>query len=172
MGDSALRRKVRLPRGRAERGAPVIKSLASSAEHVRSAPVLGHDVRFLHRAFSRALAERLAFHGITGTQWTALRALWEEDGCSQVVLAQRISVVKASLTPVLHGLERKGLIQRSQGKDDRRVSNVCLTKKGKALEGTLLPVMEEVNAMASRGLSEDELRIFLRILWKMAENLS
>src|SRR5690606_40891085 len=91
---------------------------AGSSKHHRDG--LGFLVRHVHRAFARVLTERLASSGVSAAQWTILRALWREDRCSQVELAARVRVDKASLTQVLVSLERKGLIQRERSQEDRR----------------------------------------------------
>ena len=64
---------------------------------------LGYKIRYAYRAFVKALAEELGPHRVTTGQWSALRVLWEEEGLSQVELAQRMMVEKASLTAVLKG---------------------------------------------------------------------
>lgn len=150
---------------------PANGSRTVSAQTTRRQEGLGYLVRLAHRGFLRTLAARLAPHNITASQWTTLRALWDEDGYSQVDLAQRINVEKASLTSVLDALERRGLAQRLRSAEDRRVWNVQLTKAGRDLKKDLLPYAAEVNALASSGLSKAEVDEFRRILQKVISNL-
>jgi DNA-binding MarR family transcriptional regulator len=133
---------------------------------------LGYLIRLAHRAFQQTLADRLERHAITASQWTVLRALWDEDNYSQVDLARRIHVEKASLTPVLEALERRGLVRRRQSLNDRRVWNVELTKVGRQLRKGLLPYATQVNTLASEGLSKTEIDTFRHVLQKLIANLS
>ena len=83
---------------------------------------IGYLVRYAHRAFVKALASELAPHGVSPAEWAVFRVLWKNDGYSQVELARRMRIEKASLTDVLLGMERRGLLKRARdGKDKRRV---------------------------------------------------
>src|ERR1700694_1905313 len=73
---------------------------------------VGYLARYAHRAFVKALADELAPHGLLTAQWSVLRILWDIEGLTQVELAERMRVEKASLTGVLEGMERRGLILR------------------------------------------------------------
>jgi len=132
---------------------------------------IGRMLREGHRAFNYALADRLAPHGITLGQWLHLRTLWEDDGLTQVELAGRIGIEKASSTPVLDSLEAQRLIRRVRNKGDRRKSNVFLTPAGKALKASLVPHAVAVNALARRRLSARELAAFIKVLEIMVDNL-
>lgn len=132
---------------------------------------LGYLVRHAHRAFARVLSERLLEHDISSGQWTALRALWREDGYSQVELAQRIRVEKASLTALLESLEKKGLIRRERCEEDKRRWNVHLTKPGHALEAVLMPIAPEIEKLAIKGLTKDESATLRKLLVKVWNNL-
>lgn len=114
---------------------------------------LGQLVRRARRAFVRALSAELAPFGISNAEWSALRVLWRRVPPTQVELAEELLVEKASVTPVLAGLERKGLVERRRDPSDRRKTRLILTPRGRALEATLLPVGESVNARAEDGLS-------------------
>lgn len=132
---------------------------------------MGFLVRSAHRAFARKLAQRLAEHDLPTSQWSALRALWREDGYSQVELAQRMRVEKASLTSVLVALERKGFIQLARDTEDRRKSIVRLTAAGRKLKTLLLPYASEVNVEATQGIAAAELKTFNKVMQKILENL-
>src|SRR5271163_4392990 len=73
---------------------------------------LGYQIRYAYRIFVKALADELGPHRITTGQWSALRVLWQQEGLSQVELAQRMMVEKASLTAVLKAMASEGLITR------------------------------------------------------------
>lgn len=127
-------------------------SLRSPARATIADPSLGYVIRYAHRAFVKALAQKLEPHGITTGEWSALRVLWMQEGLTQVELAARMQVERASLTSVLNGLEEKGLIARARNRDDRRKINLRLTPPGRRLEATLLACARSINEKATRGL--------------------
>jgi MarR family transcriptional regulator, organic hydroperoxide resistance regulator len=132
---------------------------------------LGLLVRSAHRAFVRALAAELAPHGISNAEWSALRVLWRRDGPTQVELAEQLAVEKASVTPVLAALERKGLVRRERDAEDRRKTRLQLTPRGRALEATLLPLGARVNARAEAGLGAQDQATLRRLLCHVLDQL-
>lgn len=132
---------------------------------------LGYLARYAHRAFVKALERELGRHGVLTGQWSVLRILWTTEGLTQVELAERMRVEKASLTGVLEGMERGGLILRTRNADDRRKINIKLTARGRRLKPELLPYAAMINRRAARGMSETEIVLLRRLLAKVTENL-
>jgi DNA-binding MarR family transcriptional regulator len=132
---------------------------------------VGYLARYAHRAFVKALADELEQHGILTAQWSVLRILWDIEGLTQVELAERMRVEKASLTGVLEGMERRGLILRERNAEDRRKINITLTAQGRRLKTKLLPHAAKINRKATRGMSETETGELRRLLAKLIQNL-
>ena len=132
---------------------------------------VGYLARYAHRAFAKALAAELAPHDILGGQWSVLRVLWEQEGLSQVDLAERMRVEKASLTGVLDAMERRKLIVRTRNSDDRRKLNINLTSYGRSLKAQLLPYGVSINRKATRGLSAAEIDQLRGLLARVIRNL-
>ena len=126
---------------------------------------LGYLVRYAHRAFVKALAQKLATHGISTTEWSVLRVLWIEEGLTQVALAERMRVEKASLTSVLTSLEEKGLVERTRNQSDRRKINLRLSAAGRRLKARVLSCGQAINDRATRGIPPakvEQVRALLR----------
>lgn len=132
---------------------------------------LGYQIRYVYRAFVKALADELGPHEVTTSQWSAMRVLWEKDGLSQVELAQRMMVEKASLTSVLEAMANAGLITRVRNAKDRRKVNIFLTAAGRRLKDQVLPLGESINKRAVRGLSAAEVKQIRMLLMKVMRNL-
>ena len=132
---------------------------------------IGYLARYAHRAFVKALSDELEPHGILSAQWSVLRILWDIEGLTQVELADRMRVEKASLTGVLEGMERRGLILRARNEEDRRKINITLTAQGRRLKGELLPYGAKINRKATRGMKDAELSELRRLLAKLIQNL-
>ncbi len=132
---------------------------------------LGYQIRYLYRAFVKALAIELSPYGITTSQWSALRMLWRVEGISQVELAQMMLVEKASLTPVLEGLVAQNLIVRRKNPDDRRKMSIFLTPAGRKLKADILPLGSVINKRAMRGISAADVERIRKLMPKIMSNL-
>jgi DNA-binding MarR family transcriptional regulator len=132
---------------------------------------VGYLVRETHRAFSRSLQARIAEHGVTIGMWFFLRVLWGEDGISQRELSQRVRMMEPTTVTALRAMERRGIVRRERDSGDRRIVKVYLTGHGRALEKALLPRAAAVNAIASKGVTSDEIRALRAVLTKIRANL-
>ena len=132
---------------------------------------LGYQIRYAYRLFVKALADELGPHRITTGQWSALRVLWQEEGLSQVELAHRMMVEKASLTAVLKAMASEGLITRVRNTADRRKVNIYLTASGRRLRSKILPLIGKINKRAARRLSSAEMHQLHVLLARVMSNL-
>jgi MarR family transcriptional regulator, organic hydroperoxide resistance regulator len=160
-----------LPRGRHARAKPADAGRLETARGGAGPESIGYLVRYAYRAFVKALAVELDPHDITTSQWSVLRVLWQEEGMSQVELAQRMMVEKASLTPVLEIMTSNRLIVRSRNSDDRRKVNIFLTARGRQLKGMVLPSGGKINKKATRGMSAAEVERLRDLLSRLITNL-
>ncbi|MGB6444354.1 MAG: MarR family transcriptional regulator [Xanthobacteraceae bacterium] len=132
---------------------------------------LGYQIRYAYRIFVKALADELGPHRITTGQWSALRVLWQQEGLSQVELAQRMMVEKASLTAVLKAMASEGLITRVRNVEDRRKINIYLTASGRRLKSKILPLIGKINKRATRRLTSAEVHHLHTLLAQVMINL-
>lgn len=72
--------------------------------------------------------------GLTYSQYIVMLVLWREGRCTVGHLAWRLSLQSNAVTPVIERLEVTGRLRREHDGDDRRVVNVVLTERGRALE--------------------------------------
>jgi DNA-binding MarR family transcriptional regulator len=132
---------------------------------------LGYQIRYAYRLFVKVLDDELGAHQITTGQWSALRVLWRADGISQVELADRMMVEKASLTALIKSLAKQGLITRARNTEDRRMFNITVTAAGRRLESRLLPLVSKINRRATQHLSAAEVDKLHHLLAKVMINL-
>lgn len=133
---------------------------------------MAHLVKDAGRSFLRSLQARLAREGVTLGHWTFLRILWERDGVTQRELSQEAGLMEPTTVVALRGMEELGYITRKRLPDNRKNIYVFLTVKGKALKKRLVPLAEEVNALAMRGLKASEIEATRRCLLVMLDNLA
>ena len=133
---------------------------------------LAHLVKAATRAFVRALQARLARHGVPFGHWVFLRILWQGDGLTQRALSREAGVMEPTTAAALVAMERSGYVVRRRLADNRRNVYVFLTRRGKTLKRKLVPLAEEVNAVAMRGLTQGEIDMTRHCLLVMLDNLA
>jgi len=87
-------------------------------------------------------------------------------------LAEKVGVKRATMTGLLDGLERKGLIERVAHPEDRRKLGIRLTKKGRQLLDEMLPGYYDYIGKLMARLSEKERQELERLLGKVNRGLS
>jgi DNA-binding MarR family transcriptional regulator len=122
----------------------------------------------LIHAKSMALA---ATHGLSLAEFEVLVTLRSVPAPNELMPTDLYSAVLMSsggLTKVLHGLEKRGLVARAEGKSDRRSKPVRLTAKGRALaERAMADVLQSARKLILSGLSEAEVERVTRLLRKL-----
>jgi DNA-binding MarR family transcriptional regulator len=132
---------------------------------------LAHVIRETTRALVRALTQRLAEHGVSFGHWTFLRILWEKDGLTQRELSAEAGVTEPSTFAAIRAMEKQGYVTRRQVAENRKNVYVHLTAKGRALEAKLVPLAEEVNRLAVRGVTSGDVQAARRVLLSIIDNL-
>lgn len=133
---------------------------------------IGYLTRINFRAFSKALSELTEKHGVTAGQWRFLRVLWEEDGITQRLLAQRVGITEATAVNGINGLEAGGFVERSVDKADKRKMIVRLTPYARRLKKKLIPMVVDVNERALRGIDPKDVETARKVLVATYTNLS
>jgi DNA-binding MarR family transcriptional regulator len=133
---------------------------------------LAHLVKDATRALVRALQMRLAEHNVSFGHWSFLRILWEGDGLTQRELSEQAGVMEPTTFSALKAMERLGYIRRRQLSGDRKKVYVLLTPKGRRLRTRLVPLAEDVNRVAVRGLKHADVATTRAVLLSIIENLA
>jgi DNA-binding MarR family transcriptional regulator len=133
---------------------------------------LAHLVKDATRALVRALQMRLAGHAVSFGHWTFLRILWEVDGLTQRELSEQAGVMEPTTFSALKAMERLGYVVRRRRGSDRKKLYVFLTPKGRRLRDKLVPLAEEVNRIAVRGVPTADIATTRAVLFTIIENLA
>lgn len=132
---------------------------------------LAHLVKDLLRGLTRALQMRLMDHSVSYGYWAFLRVLWEQDGITQRELSKFVGVTEPTTYSALLAMESLGYITREKRSSNMRNVCVCLTQKGRAFKDTLIPLAEQLNSVAIRGIPPSNVAIFRKTILAMIENL-
>ena len=133
---------------------------------------LAHLVKDATRSLVRALQMRLAEHAVSFGHWTFLRILWEGDGLTQRELSEQAGVMEPTTFSALKAMERLGYVRRRQLGGDRKKVYVFLTPKGRRLRVRLVPLAEDVNRIAVRGVRKADIAIARVVLLAIIENMA
>ena len=132
---------------------------------------LAHIVREAARAYTRDLTARLAREGVSFSNWTFLRILWEKDGLTQRELSEQAGVMEPTTAAALKAMEELGYVARRQLPENRKNVYVHLTPKGRALRARLEPMAVAVNKAAVRGVDPSDVAACRRVLLGILGNL-
>ncbi|MCU0234382.1 MAG: MarR family transcriptional regulator [Thermoanaerobaculales bacterium] len=107
-------------------------------------------------AVSLLESEVMRAAGLTESQFGALEALHHLGPLCQHELAGKVLKSAGNMTTVVDNLERRGLVERRRGGDDRRVVTVHLTDRGGDLVHEVFPRVVGVLVGAFSALSAKE----------------
>jgi DNA-binding MarR family transcriptional regulator len=113
--------------------------------------------------------ERVASLQISPRQAGILRLIATTPTCNQQDLALRLGVLPSQMVLLIDELSKKNLVERQRSAEDRRVSFVGLTKKGKRLMEKLSVLVHEHGREFCSALTAKELRTLQRLCCKLAD---
>ena len=115
--------------------------------------------------------KRVQEYGMTRVQWIALFYIGKSDGIFQKELSDLMNVKESSMVRLIDRMEKEDLVIRKKQANDRRVTSIFLTPKGKELREKVLPLGQEFQDDATKEISSEELDNFKRVLEKMIKNI-
>lgn len=133
---------------------------------------LGFQVAHLRRLLGDELRRQLEPYTVAPAQFAALLELLRQDGLTQAELCVRLDVEQPTMANTLTRMQRDGLVVRSPDPADRRRSRILLTARARAMEADLVDAGRAGNAAALRGLDDEQVHEFMRVLAVMIDNLA
>jgi DNA-binding MarR family transcriptional regulator len=126
-------------------------------------------IRQVAEGLKAAQEHRLNTHGISLGRFMVLAVLDREPDqpLPASELAEAAGVTKQTVTSLLDGLEREGLVTRHPCLNDRRSVKVRLEPKGRELLEQILPTMYRRQVEIMSDLTTDEQRELARLLRKV-----
>lgn len=120
-----------------------------------------------------AFGEAFSAHGLSPSRYAALIALdVQRPSMAPSEIADRVGVTRATVTGLIDGLMRDGLVTYTAEGTDRRRKSIALTRKGEALIDVVVPDIFKRMAELTAPLSPDERRLAVRILGKVEDGLA
>jgi MarR family transcriptional regulator, 2-MHQ and catechol-resistance regulon repressor len=115
------------------------------------------------------LASKLEASGLTTAQFGVLEAIYHLGPLCQKTVARKLLRSGGNVTVVVDNLEKHGLVRRRRQANDRRMVEIHLTPKGRALIEQVFPrhlqeVVKEFSVLSAE--EQEELRRLCRKLGK------
>lgn len=110
----------------------------------------------------------LADHNLTTSQFGVLEALFHLGPLCQKDIGEKILKTSGNMTLVIDNLEKRGLVKRRPGKEDRRFIDVHLTQKGDQLIREIFPRHMDTAQKLFSVLSPEELEMLGDFLTRLS----
>lgn len=128
----------------------------------------------LNRAAGRivtAFEADLTAQEVSLGQWRVLASVWHEGELMQTDISRHTSIDTSTLSRMLAGMEKRGLLKREKSAEDSRAVLVRLTAKGKKITEALIPKAMAVEAAALEGLASGDVAKLHSLLRRIYANL-
>ncbi|MCR4741360.1 MAG: MarR family transcriptional regulator [Treponema sp.] len=100
---------------------------------------------------------------LTYTQYIVMMVMWEHKKLKIGDLCSKLFLDTGTLSPLLKGMEKKGLVTRTREKSDERIVQIEITKEGEALKDKALAVPQKMFSCVQ--LSPQDSKELYRILY-------
>ena len=105
------------------------------------------------------------------TYQVLLRVIAQEDGLSQLEIANRVHLAPPTVSITLQKMEKEGLIAREPDPEDLRQVKVHITDKGRAMDDVIVQAAKATEKNILKGITQEELDTIYPILLKMKDNI-
>ena len=139
---------------------------------------IGYRMRYFNRCMKRLIDQknraREETYGMSMTDGWILRYLHEHEGeeVFQKNIEIDLHIKKSALTQQLNEMEAHGLIRRSISKHDSRYKCISRTDKALEIHQQIMDEIEEHEKLMRKGIDEEDLAVFSRVLDHMIQNIS
>ncbi|GAA0769413.1 MarR family transcriptional regulator [Clostridium subterminale] len=133
-------------------------------------------IAFITNKSAKKLADefnrRLQENGTTRVQWIALFYIGKAGEISQKELSDYMDIKESSMVRLIDRMEKEELVERRKDSEDRRITKIILTDRGKFLKEELMPIGQEFQNDVVKGISKENLEVFKEVLQRMTYNIS
>lgn len=124
------------------------------------------------RRIDAACAEILGRFDLSEGRFAVLLAVEKSPGLSPAEVAAGVGVTRATVTGLVDGLSRSGLVSRRTDGADRRSLSLRLTPAGKALLAELVPQYRTWLSVLVDGIAPTERAVATTVLTGLQRNLT
>lgn len=122
------------------------------------------------RIFERMLNENGI--EISGGQGRILFVLWKKDHLTISEISEQTSLAKNTVSVVVDGMVRKGIVERETNPSNRRQTIISLTDYAQSMREQYEVVSRQMNQLFYQGFSEQEQKEFESFLARILKTLT
>ena len=122
------------------------------------------------RIFERMLSENGI--EISGGQGRILFVLWKKDHLTISEISEQTSLAKNTVSVVVDGMVRKGIVERETNPSNRRQTIISLTDYAQSMREQYETVSRQMNQLLYQGFSEREQKEFESFLARILKTLT
>ena len=130
--------------------------------HLNGMP--GHLIRRLQQIASALFLDQAKAFDFTPVQYAALVAIRDHPGLDQTALCNEIALDRSTIGGVVGRLEKRGLIKRTNGADDRRTKSLHTTAAGSRMIREIEPAVKATQRLILAPLKANERAAFMQML--------
>lgn len=109
--------------------------------------------------------------GVYPGQPPMLFTLFHKDGQSQKELANKLKIQPATITVMLKRMEKAGLVERRQDKEDQRIWRVHITEEGRKICAEVNEILKDIDEEMFKNFADEEKILLRRLFMQMRDNL-
>ena len=109
---------------------------------------------------------------ITVDQGLILNILNDQPNLSQNEIANLLFKDNASMTRMIEGMVKKGMLEKTMDLTDKRRASLSLTEKGRTVLSNITPIILKNRETALTGISEEEKVLLVQLLQKIVRNVN
>lgn len=133
------------------------------------------EVKVLANLLKRRLdnaVSKVTTDNITGVQVLIMGFLCESSSeVYQKDIEKQFNIRRSTVTNILHGMEKQGVIIRQNVDNDARLKKIVLTPKGNDILDILNDEVAKTQQLLIKDISDEELEIYFSVINKMKKNL-
>ncbi len=126
--------------------------------------------KFLRGLHMEMMSARLRDRGNRNGAQGLLVELWKQDGLTNAEIAELLDIKPSSVTAQVKNLEEAELVTRIADENDKRVSRVFLTEKGREAKEKRSETRDNVSSEIFDNLTEDEQATLATLLDKLVKS--
>ena len=138
-------------------------------KHQNIISLISH-VRNLANEFIVEELRKEGIEDISPSHGNIMNALFFQDGLSMKEINEKINKKKNTVTVLIDKLENLGYVTKKTDADDKRITHIYLTEKGRSFEKSFRSVSAKLIKKTFEGFSEKERMVVVKLLDKIRRN--
>ncbi|RDW19035.1 MarR family transcriptional regulator [Oceanobacillus arenosus] len=121
------------------------------------------------KSIEELIKKDISGHGMKSSDFAVIEAVYSKGKQTIRQISEAVLINTGSITYVIDKLEKNGLVERINCKDDRRVVYIQITDKGKELMDEVFPKHQQVIETLFEDITPEEKQIVIDVLKKVGK---